>query len=207
MNTNASFWFPPWNRDQYARAAADDLRKRVAKRVNRDEQNKHNREAARDRMYETLTTRYLAEIKNEASDRFKRSADQDGAALNKRRCQKWKSPVTTRSPGPMSSSWRRHLGRRHADQRRGQALISGVFSFPADSDLLDAKPSTRLKKQGRQQSRTRVLSDGELRLFWPRIIQSPVTLKTGTRLAPRTIARSTPRGGYGRCAPANSDRR
>jgi integrase len=65
---------------------------------------------------------------------------------------------------------------------RVQALISGVFSYAVDSDLLEANPCAQLKKQGREQVGRRVLSDAELRVFWPRIIQSPLSLQTGQGL-------------------------
>jgi hypothetical protein len=47
-----------------ARATADDMRKRVAKPT---EQKKQDREAARDRRFDTLANLYLTEIKNKDS--------------------------------------------------------------------------------------------------------------------------------------------
>lgn len=167
-----------------ARATADNMRKRVAKGVNPTEQKKQDREAARDRRFGTLADLYLTEIKNEDSDRFKKSAAQDEAALNKHVLAKWKNrrydeiaraDVIELTKGIMAAGT-------PIIANRVQALISGVFSFAVDSDLLDANPCSRLKKQGREQVGTRVLSDAELRLFWPRIIQTPIGLKTGQGL-------------------------
>jgi integrase len=167
-----------------ARATANDMRARVAKGVNPATQKKQDREAARDRTVEMLAKLYLAEIKDENSDRFKRSADQDEHALNRHVLPKWetrrydeinRADVIELTKGIMASGT-------PIAANRVQALISGMFGFAVDSDLLVHNPCARLKKQGREQAGTRVLSDVELRLFWPRIIQSPLTLRTGQGL-------------------------
>jgi integrase len=72
---------------------------------------------------------------------------------------------------------------------RVQALISGIFSFAIDADLLKANPCMRLRKRGQERVKTRVLSDDELRLFWAHAPDSEVgrvlrvILMTGCRPA------------------------
>jgi integrase len=57
-----------------------------------------------------------------------------------------------------------------------------VFSFGLIPTCSMRTRAPGWKSKGREQARTRVLGDDELRLFWPRIVQSPVTLRTGQGL-------------------------
>jgi len=65
---------------------------------------------------------------------------------------------------------------------RVQALISGVYSFALDADLVSANPCHRLKKRGVENIGRRILSDGELRIFWPKIVLPPVSRRVGLAL-------------------------
>jgi integrase len=65
---------------------------------------------------------------------------------------------------------------------RVASLISKVFTFAIDVGLLSSSPAIRLKKPGREQVRTRVLTDEEIRLFWPGIVKSPVSKPVGLAL-------------------------
>src|ERR1700722_3850433 len=65
---------------------------------------------------------------------------------------------------------------------RVQSLVSGIFSFAVDSDLIDANPCTRLKKRGRERVGDRVLTDPEIRLFWQKVVQEPISPVTGEAL-------------------------
>jgi hypothetical protein len=56
---------------------------------------------------------------------------------------------------------------------RVQALLSKMFSFAVDAELVSANPCARLKKCSKEMAATRVLSDDELRLFWRRIGDRP----------------------------------
>jgi hypothetical protein len=62
---------------------------------------------------------------------------------------------------------------------RVQALISKMFSFAVDADLLPANPCLRLRKRASETVRRRVLSDAEIALFWHRIIKRPVSPRIG----------------------------
>ena len=63
-----------------------------------------------------------------------------------------------------------------------QSLISTIFTFALDEDLVSAHPCARLKKRGEEKPRDRELRDAEIRLFWHRIVQSPVSRPTGLAL-------------------------
>ena len=65
---------------------------------------------------------------------------------------------------------------------RVQALISSVFSFAMDADLVKGNPCARLRRRGAETTGTRVLSDDELRLFWPAIVRAPVSERVGLAL-------------------------
>jgi integrase len=49
---------------------------------------------------------------------------------------------------------------------RVAALLSKMFSFALDRDLIEVSPATRIPRPGREQARDRVLSDAEIRLLW-----------------------------------------
>ena len=65
---------------------------------------------------------------------------------------------------------------------RVQALLSKIFSFALDAELVTANPCARLRKRSRETTATRVLSDGELRLFWRRISDPPNSQRIGQAL-------------------------
>jgi hypothetical protein len=65
---------------------------------------------------------------------------------------------------------------------RVQALVSKMFSFAVDADLLPANPCVRLRKRASEEARRRVLSDAEIALFWHRITKRPVSRRVGLAL-------------------------
>ena len=65
---------------------------------------------------------------------------------------------------------------------RVQSLVSVVFSFAVDSDLIDANPCTRLRKRGEERAGERVLTDPEIRLFWHKVVEAPASRQTGLGL-------------------------
>lgn len=75
------------------------------------------------------------------------------------------------------------IGREHPiAANRVAALVSKVFTFAIDVGLLSSSPAIRLKKPGKERAKTRVLTDDELRVFWPGIIKSPVSKPVGLAL-------------------------
>ncbi|MDN3278719.1 integrase arm-type DNA-binding domain-containing protein [Frankia sp. RB7] len=53
-----------------------------------------------------------------------------------------------------------------AAQNRGQAVMSGFFSWAVEREIINASPSANIKARGEVVSRDRVLSDNELRRIW-----------------------------------------
>ena len=81
---------------------------------------------------------------------------------------------------------------KHATANRVHTLISGIFTFAIDAELIDASPAARLKKRGVEEPRRRILSDDEIVAFWNGIFLSPVSRPVGLalRLALLTAARA-----------------
>jgi integrase len=65
---------------------------------------------------------------------------------------------------------------------RVATLISRLFTFAIDIGVMTSSPAVRLKKPGKERVKTRVLTDDELRLFWPRIVETPVSRPAGLAL-------------------------
>jgi integrase len=177
-----------------ARLKADDLRKGVAGGENPSESKRRAKREAPGRTFKALADRYMKEYARRPYGKRlhpKRSADQDERNL-KLHVLPFK--------GVDGERWQdRDYGKiRRADviqlvesliaagtetlANRVQSLISGVFSFAVDSDLIDANPCTRLKKRGRERVGNRVLTDPEIRLFWSKAIREPISPATGAAL-------------------------
>jgi integrase len=71
---------------------------------------------------------------------------------------------------------------KHAAGNRVHSLISKIFSFAIDADLLEANPAARLRKRGVEKVGRRVLDDTEIRTFWPGIVLPPVSRQVGLAL-------------------------
>lgn len=170
-----------------ARMRADELRKGVAGGENPSETKRRAKREAPGRTFKALSDRYMKECARRPYGKrlqAKRSADQDERNLNLHVLPKWRD--------------RDYAAIRRADvielvegligagketlANRVQSLISGVFSFAVDSDLIDANPCTRLKKRGRERVGDRVLTDPEIRLFWRKVVQEPISPGTGEAL-------------------------
>ena len=130
----------------------------------------HKRGAAQ-RTFAVLADRYL----NEHARRFKKTADADARALRVHVLPRWRR--------------RDYTALQRADlielvegivadgkpvmANRVQALVSSMFSFALDADLVKAHPFLRLRKRGQERAKTRVLSDDEIRLLWSRAVETP----------------------------------
>lgn len=163
-----------------ARTAADSLRGTVAKGVNPIAEKRANRRNAGSRTFQALADRYL----EEHARRFKRSADADDRNLRLHILPKWgkrrydhieRADVIELVEGMIKAG-------SPVQANRVQALISMVFSFAVDADLVKANPCSRLRKRGAENRETRVLSDDEIRQFWRRVITPPVTRRVGLAL-------------------------
>ncbi len=163
-----------------AREAADALRGKVAKGINPVTEKRKDRREASSKTFQALADRYM----EEHARRFKRSADADDRNLRLHVLPKWgkrrydhirRSDVIELVEGMVKAG-------SPVQANRVQALISMVFSFAVDSDLMDANPCSRLRKRGVENQETRVLSDDEIRQFWRRVVLPPVTRKVGLAL-------------------------
>ena len=71
---------------------------------------------------------------------------------------------------------------KHTAGNRVHALISKIFSFAIDADLLEANPAARLRKRGVEKIGRRVLEDTEIKEFWRGIVLPPVSRPVGLAL-------------------------
>jgi integrase len=163
-----------------ARERADAMRRQVAGGESPVEVKRRERELATLKTFQALANRYL----NEHARRHKRSADADERNLRKHIIPRWanrrydeigradvielvESLVTDGKPTLAN---------------RVQALVSSIFSFAMDADLVKGNPCARLRRRGVEVIGRRVLTDDEIRLFWPAIIQTPVSQPVGLAL-------------------------
>jgi integrase len=163
-----------------ARARASDLRREVAGGTNPIERKYRERDEAHTKTFAALAERYL----REHARRFKRSAAADERNLrlhilphwaNRRFDQIQRRDVITLCEGMVAAGTA-------TNANRVQALISSIFSFAIDADLIGANPCSRLRKRGTENIGRRVLSDGELRLFWRGVVLKPVSRPVGLAL-------------------------
>jgi integrase len=163
-----------------AREKAIDVRRSVAKGANPVEEKRREREQAMSRTFGALAERYL----KEHARRFKKTAEADERALSVHILPKWQArsyhsigrrDVIELCEGILASG-------KPIQANRVQALVSKMFSFAVDADLLPANPCLRLRKRASEEARRRVLSDAEIALFWHRIIEKPVSRRIGLAL-------------------------
>ena len=151
-----------------ARTRADDLRREVAAGRNPSA----TKRSASERSFAILAERYL----NEHARRFKRSAADDEMNLRLHILPHWanRDYTTIERADVIQLIERIVTAGKPVMANRVQALISGIFSFAVDVDLIKAHPSLKLRKRGQERAKTRVLSDDELRLFWAHAPDSEV---------------------------------
>ena len=165
-----------------AREAADALRRQVARGINPVEAERLEREEAKSKTFQALAERYLVE--HSRRRKRPRSIEDDERNLRLHILPQW-------GLRPFDSIARRDVialteglvtAGKPVQANRVQALISSIFSFAIDADLVAANPASRLRKRGVETKRTRVLSDDEIRLFWARAVLRPVSRAVGQAL-------------------------
>ena len=163
-----------------AREKAIDMRRGVARGTNPVEEKRREREQAMTRTFGALADRYL----KVHARRFKKTAEADERALTVHILPKWRAR-------PYHSIGRRDVIElcegivatgKPIQSNRVQALVSKMFSFAVDADLLPANPCLRLRKRASEEARRRVLSDAEIALFWHMITKRPVSRRIGLAL-------------------------
>ncbi len=163
-----------------ARKRGDELRRDVAAGINPVERKRKDRSEAASRTFAALASRYVTEH----ARRHKRSAAADERMLRLHVLPLWgtrpfdaivRRDVIALCEGVVAKGW-------PIQANRVQALISKIFSFAIDADLIGANPCARLKKRSKEVRATRVLTDDEIRLFWRRIAEPPNSARIGQAL-------------------------
>jgi integrase len=163
-----------------ARERADALQRQVAAGQNPVEAKRRERELSSSRTFRALADRYL----NEHARRHKRSANADERNLRKHINPRWanrrydeigRADVIELVEGLVTDG-------KPTLANRVQALISSIFSFAMDADLVKGNPCARLRRRGVETVGRRVLADDEIQLFWPAILRKPVSRPVGLAL-------------------------
>ena len=130
-----------------ARARADELRHEVAAGRNPAE----HRRGARMRTFAALADRYLIEH----AWRHKRSASADERMLRKHVLPRWgRRDFTLLGRADLIELVERIVANgKPIMANRVQALVSSIFSFAVDSDLVKANPFLRLRKRGAERAK------------------------------------------------------
>jgi len=69
------------------------------------------------------------------------------------------------------------------------ALISAIFSFAVEREIVSANPAARVRKPGREQPRNRVLDEHEIRTLWRALDDEPPATAAAWRLILLTAQR------------------
>jgi integrase len=176
-----------------ARKRARAMAEQVGAGTNPIEVRDTERATAHTRTFAALAARYL----KEHAERHKRprSAEEDRRNLTLHVLPKWgKRDFRTIRRADVIELIEGIVGTgKHVAANRVHSLVSKVFNFAVDADLLETNPAARLKKRGVENSRKRVLADKELAAFWHGIVLSPVSEPVGLalRLALLTGARAS----------------
>jgi integrase len=176
-----------------ARKRAKDMAAQVADSTNPIEARNAERSAAPTRTFQALAGRYL----KEHAERHKRprSAEEDRRNLAVHVLPKWakRDFRAIRRADVIELIELIVAAGKNAAGNRVHSLISKIFSFAIDADLLEANPAARLRKRGVEKVGRRVLDDTEIRTFWRGIVLPPVSRQVGLalRLALATAARAS----------------
>src|SRR5258706_4559452 len=173
-----------------ARTRVDAMRVAVAAGTNPIVEKRKGRATASQRAFGAIAERFMAEHPR----RKKRSADGDDRNLNLHVLPKWKNRQIDdiRRADVIELVESIVTAGKPALANRVQSLVSSVFSFALDADLISANPCARLRKRGEETAGTRILSDAEIRLFWHRSILSPVGLATGLAMRLQLLTGARP---------------
>jgi integrase len=176
-----------------ARKRAKEMAAQVAGGANPIDARNAEREAAPSRTFEALAARYLKE--HAARHKRPRSAEEDRRNLAVHILPKWakRDFRTIRRADVIEVIESIVSTGKHAAGNRVHSLISKVFSFAIDADLLEANPASRLRKRGVEKVGRRVLSDDEIRMFWRGVVLTPISRQVGLalRLALLTATRAS----------------
>jgi integrase len=165
-----------------ARKRARAMAEQVEAGTNPIEVRDTERATAHTRTFAALAARYLKE--HAERHKRRRSAEEDRRNLALHVLPKWgKRDFRTIRRADVIELIEGIVGTgKHVAANRVHSLVSKVFNFAVDADLLEANPAVRLKKRGVENSRKRVLADKELAAVWHGIVLSPVSEPVGLAL-------------------------
>jgi integrase len=165
-----------------ARQRADELRKQVAVGVNPVASKRQERQDAETKTFNALADLYLDRHARPHKRPSSVVADERNLKLHVR--PKWGKrrydEITRRDVIELVEGL--VTAGRQTLANRVQSLISKIYSFALDRGMVTTHPCVRLKRQGKETVGRRVLSDDEIRLFWARIIEKPVSRPVGLAL-------------------------
>jgi integrase len=166
-----------------ARAKGDELRRQVAAGDNPVTVKRQEREAAHTRTFDALADKFLARhVKRNGQKKKSLAVDRRNLALHVRpQWGKRRYDSITRRDVIELIEGMVDAGK-PVQANRVHSLISTIFTFALDEDLISAHPCARLKKRGEEIPRKRDLNDAEIRLFWHGVAQSPVSRQIGLAL-------------------------
>jgi integrase len=176
-----------------ARKRAKEMAAQVASGTSPIDVRAAERVAAPTRTFEALAARYL----REHAERHKRprSAEEDRRNLAVHVLPRWakRDFRAIRRADVIELIESIVAAGKHAAGNRVHSLISKIFSFAIDADLLEANPAARLRKRGVEKVGRRVLDDNEIKIFWRSIVLPPVSRSVGLalRLALLTATRAS----------------
>jgi integrase len=163
-----------------ARELADGYRKAVARGENPAAEKRKARDEASTKTFGALADRYMIEH----AKRHKKSWRADERNLRLHVLPRWRSRAyasITRGDAIELLEGLVTAGKLTA-VNRVQSLISKIFAFAIDAGLMTTSPVFRLARRGKERKRKRVLSDGEIRLFWSRAVGAPLSYRSGQAL-------------------------
>jgi integrase len=163
-----------------ARERAESLGREVAQGINPVDAKRQARQQIAVTTFAHLAERYLSEH----ARRVKRSASADERNLRLHVLPSWGNrPFAQIERRDVIALVEQLIGEgKPTLANRVQALISSIFTFAIDADLVPANPCARLRRRGVESRRERTLSDEEIRTFWMGIVRPPVSRLLGLAL-------------------------
>lgn len=163
-----------------ARKRADELREQVGAGKDPGAARRDARASAETKTFAHLAGRYM----REHARRFKRSHANDDRNLRLHILPRWRSrsfASITRSDAIELLEGVIADGKLTLANRL-QSLISKIFNWAIDADEMTVNPIAGMRRRGVENVGRRVLSDGEIRVFWRAIVEPPVSEQTGQAL-------------------------
>jgi len=163
-----------------ARRQADDYRAAVADGKDPAAEKHKARDEAATKTFGALADRYMVEH----AKRHKKSWRADDRNLRLHVLPRWRSRAyASITRGDVVELLEGMVTAGKLTQvNRVQSLLSKVFAFAIDAGVMSTSPVFRLARRGKERKRKRVLSDGEIRLFWSRVVEAPLSYRMGQAL-------------------------